>query len=370
MSTCFDIQSSTGSYSVCIEVGLLEATLRQQTSDVLIADEFFAAQLRAAGREAITLLSNENLKSLDAIPELIISLRKFGANRQTALIALGGGVVQDVVAFVASIYMRGLKWTFLPSTLLAMVDSCIGGKSSINVGPHKNLIGTFHPPQSILIDPRLALSLSDEQRISGLIEAVKICFCRGNDVFQEYIALRPSVTMSIDQLERVVIRSLMAKKWFIESDEFDRSERLLLNFGHTFGHAIEGASNFQISHGIGVAIGILCAIELGRRMGRRYVGVARVRTLEEHLHSLLADVHWLRKELAELSAKDILDRFESDKKHGIDHYSIILVAESGAVEIVRLAKDENSRQIIGRAIENAFEAISSQVRGVSKANEI
>jgi 3-dehydroquinate synthase len=241
-----------------------------------------------------------------------------------------------------------------------MVDSCIGGKSSINVGPHKNLIGTFHPPQSVIIDPQLASSLNTEQLIGGLIEAAKICYCRGNDAFQEYIQLQPSVSMSIDQLERIVTCSLTAKKWFIESDEFDKAERLHLNFGHTFGHAIEGASHFHIPHGIGVAVGILCAIELGRRTGRRYIGIARIRILEEYLHSLLAEIQWLRKDLADLCVQNILNLFESDKKHGIDHYSVILIAESGAVEVVRLAKDENTRQNIRRAIENAFEAISGR----------
>lgn len=245
---------------MAIEPGLFNAMLRDGSDDILIADEWFAKQLATSGRRCIIVSARESSKSLDSIPELVISLRKNGANRQTALIALGGGIVQDVAAFIASVYMRGLKWKYYPTTLLAMVDSCIGGKSSINVGPYKNLIGTYHPPESVLVDPSLTLTLSDEGRAGGLVEAAKICFCRGEDTFREYISFKPRPAMSVEQVERVAKCSLLAKKWFIEIDEFDKAERLLLNFGHTFGHAIEGASHFEIEHGVGVGFGILCAL--------------------------------------------------------------------------------------------------------------
>ncbi len=168
---------------------------------------------------------------------------------------------------MASVYMRGLQWAYIPTTLLAMCDSCIGGKSSINVGPYKNLVGTFHPPAAIMIDPGLVSTLSLEQTVSGLVEACKICYCRGTAAFQEYLDLKPSPSMTEGQIEQAVLLSLSSKKWFIEIDEFDRAQRLLLNFGHTFGHAIEGASHFRISHGIAVGVGMLCAIRLGELDG-------------------------------------------------------------------------------------------------------
>ena len=137
--------------------------------------------------------------------------------------------------------MRGIAWSYMPTTVLAMVDSCVGGKSSINVGPYKNLVGTFHPPKQIDIDPLLATTLASEQIAAGLIEAAKICFCRGPASFAEYLGQEPGVGMGTQALEHVILTSLLAKKHFIEIDEFDKKERLLLNFGHTFGHAIEGA---------------------------------------------------------------------------------------------------------------------------------
>lgn len=333
---------------------MLASVLRKRSNIVLIADKWFADRVATAGVEAIIIPAEETSKNLDSIPELIVSLRKLGANRETTLVALGGGIVQDAVAFVASVYMRGLRWTYFPTTLLAMADSCIGGKSSINVGSFKNLVGTFHPPQAVLIDPTLALTLSDERRIGGLVEAVKICYCRGIEAFQEYIAFNPSPSMSVDEVERVLTCSLLAKKWFIEVDEFDKAERLLLNFGHTFGHAIEGASHFEIEHGVAVGIGILCAIELGRCLGRCYEDVERIQALKEYIWSLLFEIPSLQERIKKLSVTEVLDRFRADKKHGAEFYVVIVVAESGAVELFRLPKCEESLNLVEKAIEKTL----------------
>ncbi len=268
MSTCFEIRSSIGSYPVSIRRGLFDETLQEHRSDIVLADQWFAPVLASAGVHAITLPASESTKSLDGMPEIIMELRRFGATRQTGILAIGGGTIQDVAGFVASVYMRGVRWTYVPTTLLAMSDSCIGGKSSINVGPYKNLVGTFHPPAAVVIDPALASSLSVEQRVSGLIEACKICYCRGEEAFHEYLGLQPSSSMTAEQTERILLLSLLSKKWFIEVDEFDRAERLLLNFGHTFGHAVEGSFWFSYySRGGGRSGYALCS-SAGRAYGK------------------------------------------------------------------------------------------------------
>ena len=318
MSVSFKIESSTGSYAVEIETGLFRDVMQARSHDIVIADERFIPELSLANVCALAVPANEPTKSLDALTDLILRLRQMGANRQTLLVALGGGVIQDIATFIASVYMRGVEWVYMPTTVLAMVDSCIGGKSSINVGVYKNLIGTFHPPKMVKIDPALALTLTDEQRVSGLIEAAKICYCRGFEVFQEYIRCEPQASMSSQQMEMVIIASLKAKKWFIEIDEFDHKERLLLNFGHTFGHAIESASHFNIVHGIAVGIGIQCAIELGRELGRSYAGVGSVTLLEAHLGNLLNGIPGLAHEIRMLSIAEIQRSFEGDKKHKTD----------------------------------------------------
>ncbi len=370
MSTSFEIRSSTANYLVSVGSGLFESFLHDKTDRMLIADERFLDAIASSGRQSITISANEASKSLDAIPDLIVALRERGANRQTELVALGGGTVQDAVAFIASVYMRGVQWTYVPTTLLAMADSCIGGKSSINVGPYKNLVGTFHPPKSVLIDPRLVPTLTEELRVCGLIEAAKICFCRGEGAFREYLALEPESDLSEERVEELVICSLQAKRWFIEVDEFDRSERLLLNFGHTFGHAIEGASHFKVAHGVGVGVGILCAIELGKRLGRSYGSANRIHKLKDHVRCLLSRVPGLLKELEVLSLPEVLDRFKSDKKHGGNFYTAILVGSSGDVELARLQKNNKSLAAVQGAIECVMDIMRLPMERSFEVNEI
>lgn len=357
MSTCFEITSSTGRYSVSVRSGLFEDTLREYRSDVALADERFAQTLTSAGLRAICLPASESTKSLDEMPTVITALRRLGATRQTRLLAVGGGVIQDIVSFVASVYMRGLQWAYIPTTLLSMCDSCIGGKSSINVGPYKNLVGTFHPPAAIMIDPGLVSTLSLEQTVSGLVEACKICYCRGTAAFQEYLDLKPSPSMTVGQIEQAVLLSLSSKKWFIEIDEFDRAQRLLLNFGHTFGHAIEGASHFRISHGIAVGVGMLCAIRLGELMGKTYRQDSRGQVLAAHTRELLKQVPKLSEELISLSIQDVLERFAADKKHGLDKYSIVVIAESGDVELAQVPRHADFIEMIETSIRNVVESL-------------
>jgi 3-dehydroquinate synthase len=355
MSASFSIDSSTGSYTVSIAEGLFAPTLAKLDSAHLIADEFFRSSLPTA---AFFVEATERAKSLDRAPFLIEGLRAAGANRATPLVAIGGGVIQDISAFVASIYMRGLTWTYIPTTVLAMVDSCIGGKSSINVGPYKNLVGTFHPPQTIAIDPALAQTLPPDQFASGLIEAAKICFCRSPESFAEYLACKPSPTMPTSDLERVIVASLQAKKHFIEIDEFDKKERLLLNFGHTFGHAIEGASHYAIPHGMGVGLGILCANAFQRARGINLDALPSVRNLEQHLSTLIHALPDLGLHLAALNLDDVLERFASDKKHSTQQYTLILIAATGEVVLERLDRTPQLELDLRTAIRSTIEAHS------------
>ncbi len=350
LASSFDIESSTGSYSVGIESGSFARSLKQFGGTAMIADEFFRPAFERAGTPAIFIEATETNKSLDASPAFIEAMRKAGANRQTELVAVGGGIIQDLSAFIASVYMRGLTWSYMPTTVLAMVDSCIGGKSSINVGPYKNLVGTFHPPQRVLIDPALAQTLPDDQKASGLIEAAKICFCRGEESFARHVSYGPSVGMTTAALEQVIVNSLQAKKWFIEIDEFDKKERLQLNFGHTFGHAIEGATHFAVSHGIAVGLGILCAIEFERQRGVDYDGVARVKLLEEHLHAMISEAPDLAGPIGAMNVGEAMDKFGSDKKHGPGHFTLILIAENGDVVMRKIEKTAEVASDVERAI--------------------
>ncbi|NOU04052.1 MAG: 3-dehydroquinate synthase [Novosphingobium sp.] len=351
----FEIACSTGGYDIHIGNELLDRELGGAGERLVIADRFLAGTLAARGIDAILITADEHAKSLDRMGDLIESIKDRQATRNTTLIAIGGGVVQDCVTFVASVYMRGVPWIYIPTTLLSMVDSCIGGKSSINVGRYKNIVGTFHPPRRVVIDPALAQSLSTEQRIAGLSEAVKICMCRGPEAFDAYLALRPSPTMDETGFAAVTELCLRAKKWFIEIDEFDRKERLILNFGHTFGHAIEAASGFAIGHGVAVGLGMLAALNLGETLGHAPFSDPRVTTFRDHIHGLLASVDGLVAHLAACDLDKLMDAFGADKKHGREELAVILVNRAGAVHRIMLPRSEEML----KQVANAFSSLKS-----------
>lgn len=349
MRSSFDVRSSTGSYPVAIATGALQATLAEAGERILIVDEFFAPTAIRAGHDPIALAADEHAKSLDRTAEIIAAIRRRRATRDTTLIAIGGGVVQDAAAFAASIYMRGVSWIYVPTTLLGMADSCIGGKSSINVGKYKNIVGTYHPPKSVVIDPAVIWSLSVEQRAAGLCEAAKICLCRGPGALDLYLAHAPSVASNERTLTAVIDISLRAKKWFIEVDEFDRAERLALNFGHTFGHAIEAASGFKVSHGIAVGLGMTAAFHLGAALGRDYGAKPRIAAFRAHIDALLDTVRGLSGVLGRVSIADLMDAFRSDKKHSRESFAVILPTPAGAAERVMLPRDAETMSKIEAA---------------------
>lgn len=348
MSASFEIVSHIKNYKVAIGDDLLAGCAADIEDHIFLCDRFFTSRLAAANRRIISIEATEKAKSLDQMSDVIIRLREVGATRKTVLIAVGGGVIQDIATFCASIYMRGIPWLYLPSTLLGMVDSCIGGKSAINVGPYKNIVGNYYPPEEVLIDPVMVKSLGVEQKVAGLCEAAKICYARGGDSFKRYLALNPTVDINGLKLAALIELSLQAKKWFIETDEFDQNERLLLNFGHTFGHAIEGATDFRISHGVAVGVGILAALYHARMVyGSEQIAEQAV-VLEHHIRFLLASISDLPDILAVADPSILFDRFVADKKHTISGYTIIGLTKEGALQLFRLPHGPESDATIQR----------------------
>jgi 3-dehydroquinate synthase len=356
MPGLFDITAGGGSYTVAVEPGALAARGAELRAGLVIADDYFAPVLRALEIPALLLPGTETTKSLDEIGGVIVQMRRLGATRGTHLWAVGGGAIQDAACFIASIYMRGIDWTYLPTTLLGMVDSCIGGKSSINVGAYKNIVGTYHVPRNVLIDPALIETLPAEQQVAGLVEAAKICFCRGPDVFSAYLAHDPAPGRPPAAFEPVIALSLGAKKWFIEIDEFDRAERLLLNLGHTFGHALEGASGYRLSHGVAVGVGVLCAQALSTGLLGGAPGGATP-DFGGHIRGLLARVPDLPEILRDIDAPATLDRIKADKKHETVHYRFVTFDAGGAVQLIRLPKSEGTDAAVTGALRETLESL-------------
>jgi 3-dehydroquinate synthase len=197
------------------------------------------------------------MKTLESCQELINILISRGFKRNHKLVAVGGGITQDVTSFTASILFRGVGWKFFPTTLLAQADSCIGSKTSINFSNTKNLLGSFHPPEQIICCTEFLKTLPTSDIKSGIGEMLHyFIYADSNlleDITSEYGQL---IENPCELMGRYIKESLSIKKNMIQRDEFDKCERRVFNYGHTFGHAIEALSNYKVSHGLAVTIGM------------------------------------------------------------------------------------------------------------------
>ena len=243
----------------------------------------FGKQVRAAlartGNCALVhaLPDGEKGKTLAQTERAAIRLLQAGATRRSLVLALGGGAVTDAAGFLAATYMRGVSWVAVPTTLLAMVDAALGGKTGVNLPMAKNAVGAFHPPIAVLADPAALETLPERELRSGLGEVVK------------YAALRPALLDRVRATARsgradamLVASCARIKMDIVERDPKERGERKLLNLGHTFGHGVEAAGGFaKYTHGESVAIGLAFAFRLARALGR--VDSAAVESLEDAL---------------------------------------------------------------------------------------
>lgn len=359
MPESFEISASSGRYRVTVGSGLLADTLREHAGAVILIDERLTGALPAGEERVIKVAAAEGNKSLEQAAPIVANLRELGAHRRTHLLAIGGGIIQDIATFVASIYMRGISWSYLPTTLLGMVDSCIGGKSSINVYGYKNLVGNFYPPTEVIVDLDFLRSLDVEPVIGGLCEVAKICYARSAEEFAAYLADGPAAAITPTQAERIVIRSLRAKQWFIEIDEFDQKERLLLNFGHTFSHAIEAGTEFRVTHGVGVGIGMLVAEEYAKQQTLLSgVGGENVGRLTGHVRKLLNQLPQLTGELRNIDLDLIAEKFDNDKKHHADQYRIVVPKGIGKLELIGVPRTEQGRMAIRKAYQKTIDGFT------------
>ena len=359
MSDTYEICSASGHYKIEVGENLIQKASKLYPDAIYIVDSKLVDHLPDSLSRRIVIEAAEENKALEKSANYIAELRKFNANRDTHLVAVGGGIIQDITTFVASIYMRGLSWTYLPTTVLSMADSCIGGKSSINVLGYKNLIGNFYPPQDIYIDLSFIKTLDDDMIVGGLFEAAKICYAKDAKIFNAYTDLKPSTCASAQQMQAIIGLALKTKKWFIEVDEFDHKERLLLNFGHTFGHAIEAATNFEVHHGIGVGVGMLIAAEYARANGALNTqGEATVGHLVTHIQDMLAVGEGTSLGApGEVSLSSALEKFDYDKKHKAHVYRMVTPQKDGQLELISVARDDAEREKIRAAFASSFEAL-------------
>lgn len=210
-----------------------------------------------------TFEQGEKSKSFDVCERICQRLMELSFTREDSIVAVGGGVVGDVAGFVASVYMRGISFYNIPTTLLAQVDSSIGGKTAINFGNVKNVVGSFYQPKAVIIDTDVLSTLSERELRSGFAESIKMGITLDKRLFE--IFLREDYLCHIDE---IILRSLKAKKRIVQQDERESGLRAVLNFGHTIGHAIEAVSSGELSHGECVALGMIpvCSDEVREKL--------------------------------------------------------------------------------------------------------
>ena len=262
------------SYSIIINEGLLadigsELKLRQFGKRyIIIADDkvakLFGQQVvdsMAVNGLLVDLLTfphGESHKNLQTIADLTSSLSRLGVDRKDVLIALGGGVTGDITGFVAAVYMRGVDFIQIPTTLLAQVDSSVGGKTGVDIPEGKNLVGCFYQPQCVLIDPNVLHELPVTELLNGLAEVIKYGVIYDADFFNFLVANRKAILdLELPIIEAVIAHCCTIKAAVVAADERESDLRRILNYGHTLGHAVEAASNFTIAHGSAVSIGMV-----------------------------------------------------------------------------------------------------------------
>ena len=211
----------------------------------------------------------ETTKSLASVEELYMAFHKLSADRRTVVVALGGGVIGDLAGFAAATYTRGLAFVQVPTTLLAQVDSSVGGKTGVNFGSAKNLIGAFYQPRLVVIDPDTLDTLPERERRSGLAEVVKYGIIADSNFAALLAREMPGLlSLASPELETVIAHSCRVKAHVVEEDEQENGLRAILNFGHTVGHALESLTQYQAyTHGEAIALGMVSACLIGEEAG-------------------------------------------------------------------------------------------------------
>lgn len=275
LSDKITIQSYKGEYEVEFNHGDIAFSFSEEelANSHFIIDkniaQLYKKQLEKILTSSSVLLidATEENKSLQHFPTYIEHLVTKKLRRNHRLIAIGGGITQDITCFLAATMLRGVDWWFYPTTLLAQADSCIGSKSSINSGSAKNILGTFTPPKKIFIHTKFLKTLDKTEVCSGVGEMLKIHAIDSTEAYAEIANNYDTIFSNDEAMLDCVRRSLEIKKRFIEQDEFDKNIRNVLNFGHTFGHAIESATQYKIPHGIAVTIGMDMANYVAYQLG-------------------------------------------------------------------------------------------------------
>lgn len=319
------VKTGKGSYNIRLKRGALQKaaeTFNLDRSVLVVTDtgvpkeyaECIAAQCKTAIIK--TIPEGEKSKQMDTYKDVLETLVENGFTRTDCVVAVGGGVVGDLAGFAAATYMRGIDFYNVPTTVLSQVDSSIGGKTAIDFGGYKNIVGAFYPPRAVLIDPDTLRSLPQRQISNGLAEAVKMALTSDEELFQ--IFEKSDIDASLDV---ILERALYIKKQVVEQDEFEAGLRKILNFGHTLAHAIESAEGMEnFYHGECVALGMLpmCSDAVRERL----IPVLERLNLPTEL---------------EIDKETLINAAKHDKKLSGDNITVVYVKTAGSFELKKMS---------------------------------
>lgn len=341
------IKSNLKEYEVFIEQNMEFITLLKNVENAeYVIDknvyELYKKYFNDISRERLIIIEAiEQNKIIDTALEICEKITEIPAKRNATLISIGGGIVQDITGFVANIMYRGIQWIFVPTTLLAACDSCIGGKTSLNYKKYKNLLGTFYPPDKIYICSQLFYSLSERDFKSGLGEVIKFNIMAGeNGLSKIENSIDRLLRRDIGTIDYFINSSLEFKKRYIEIDEFDKGERIKLNFAHTFGHAIEVVTDYNIPHGTAVAIGMIMANHISYNRG--YLKDEIVSRSENMLLRVI-DIDW---ELLEKPYEYYINAIKKDKKQIDSSLTAVLITEYGTNSYLNVVHDLKQKEVV------------------------
>jgi 3-dehydroquinate synthase len=334
----YKFSGKTTTWYLDADFGYLEKLVDKDHA-VLITDEhvFERQQRHFGGWNTIVINAGEQFKVQATVDSIVGQLINLGADRKTVLVGVGGGVVTDIAGYVAAIYMRGLSFGFVPTSVLAMVDAAIGGKNGIDVGLFKNMVGTIRQPQWLLYDYSLLRTLPKEEWVNGFAEVIKHAAIKDAALFRELERGKLS-TYQRDKaaLAKLIRRNVAIKSAVVEKDEFEQGERRLLNFGHTLGHAIENL--YELSHGQAVSIGMTVACMVSEAYTPFRETDRVIATLKKYGLPTLA----------EFDAREVMNVLRMDKKKVKDAINYIMLNKigQGVVKLVGMTELDKLLQSI------------------------
>ena len=330
----FTVQSALRSYRVIFDNAShpIETINQAIKNNFLLIDKNVLAHwgqdLSIESSKMLVIDASENFKTFTGLTEILDFLSGAKATKNDTLVVVGGGVLHDVGGFAAAIYHRGMRWIHFPTTLLAMCDSCIGGKTAVNYHQAKNQIGLFYPPHEVVINPNFLRTLPEDMVRSGLGEILKQCIMGGKRFLDLYCqAIQRGNVVKWDDYKKLISAALTVKRCIVEADEFELHERKALNYGHTLGHAVEVLSDYAIPHGSAVVIGILFANQLSYL--DKQLSLEEKNQLDQLCIDLLSDA--VRNALKKINLDFLLDVLQKDKKIFTGQLNFVLLKSVGEI---------------------------------------